>query len=230
MSPLLALVGSAAGLSLANSLHCAGMCGAFALTARARPEWHAGRTTTYAALGAFAGALGGAAVGSAVPWLRLAAAVLASLVLLWFSLRLAGWSPAPPASAGRMLQPLARILRSLARPDARGLSAVGGRFALGAAGSLVPCGVVYAGLALAALAGSPGGGALVMLGFALGTAPSLLIVGTGGTALRRWGRNVRLRRAAALLALALGLTSIWARAPIAQALSGDPAPPTCHAE
>lgn len=225
MTGLAALVASAAGLALANSLHCAGMCGAFALTARGRPEWHAGRLVTYAGLGLVAGTLGGAAAGSASPLLRVLAAVLASLVLAWFSLQLGGWIRAGQAS-GRAFAPLARVLRRVATSE--GTSAVASRFALGAAGSLVPCGVVYGGLALAALAGSPLAGAVVMVGFGLGTAPALVLVSGGSTALRRLGRRAQLRQAAAILALLLGLGSIWWRAPVQQLVDGGPAPASCH--
>ncbi|MCO4773057.1 MAG: sulfite exporter TauE/SafE family protein, partial [Deltaproteobacteria bacterium] len=77
---------------------------------------------------------------------------------------------------------------------------------------------------------SAAGGAGVMLGFGLGTAPSLLLVGAGASALRRWGQRTTLRRAAAALALIIGLTSIWWRAPVHQVFGGDPAPPACHLE
>jgi len=227
---VLALAASAAGLAVANSLHCAGMCGAFALTARARPEWHLGRLTTYAALGALAGGLGGAAAaGSAAPALRLGAAVIASVVLVFFSLQIAGWVPRSGGGAARLVAPLSRLLRDLAQPGAGGMSAGGSRFLLGIAGSLVPCGVVYGGLALAAIAGSAPLGALVMLGFGLGTVPSMVLVGAGGTALARLGKRASLRRVAALVALLIGLASIWWRAPLPSEFD-ESGPPACHIE
>jgi len=222
-----ALAASAAGLALANGLHCAGMCGAFALTAKGRPEWHAGRATTYLVLGAAAGAIGGV-FGGGAPSIRLAAAILASLVLVLFCLQLGGFL-SRSIGASAPLRPLAALLRSVARPDGGGVTALAGRFALGAAGSLVPCGVVYAGLALASVAGSAAGGALVMGGFALGTAPALILTAAGRRLFGEWGRRLLVRRAAALLALALGLTSIWVRAPLTNA-TGEAAAeaPACH--
>ena len=96
MSALAALALSAAGLALANALHCAGMCGAFALVARGRPEWHLGRTATYVGLGLAAGAIGGATgLGGAEPTIRLVGAVLASAVLVVFSLQLGGFLRRP---------------------------------------------------------------------------------------------------------------------------------------
>lgn len=227
MSAAAALAAAAAGLALANGLHCAGMCGAFALTARGRPEWHAGRATTYLLLGAGAGALGGVASGGA-PGLRLAAAILASLVLVLFCLQLGGFL-SHSIGAAAPLRPLAALLRAVARPDKEGFTAVAGRFALGAAGSLVPCGVVYAGLALASVAGTASQGALVMAGFALGTAPVLVLTAAGRRLFGEWGRRLAVRRAAALLALALGLTSIWVRAPLNGFTDGTTVePPVCH--
>lgn len=228
-STAIALAVSAAGLALANGLHCAGMCGAFALTARGRPEWHAGRAATYVLLGAGAGALGGAVgVGTAAPGIRVAAAVVASAVLILFSLQLGGFLS---RSVGRVapLRPLAALLRVVAQPDRRGIPAVAGRFALGAAGSLVPCGVVYAGLALASVAGSAAGGSLVMAAFAVGTAPAMILTAAGRKLFSRWGQRLLVRRAAALIAVTIGLASIWSRAPLRMSAGdADAEPPTCH--
>lgn len=225
-----ALIVSAAGLSLANALHCAGMCGAFALVARGRPEWHVGRAATYLALGAGAGAIGGAVgVTGAAPAVRIGGAIVASLVLVAFSLQLGGFLSRPVSAVARPLAPLAALLRDLARTDHGGLRAVLSRVALGAAGSLVPCGVVYAGLALAAVSGGAAAGAAVMGGFALGTVPALVATAAGRKLFARWGRNLTARRAAALVALTIGLASIWMRAPMmtVTADAGDE-PPTCH--
>lgn len=210
---ILGLAAAAGALALANGLHCAGMCGAFSVLTKSHPAWHAGRATTYLALGAVAGGLG-AAAGAAAGWpaLRIGGAVLASVALLAFSLHLGGWS----SPASRLVAPIARL--------ARGASTHRGRFLLGAAGSLVPCGAVYGALALAASAGSAAGGALVMGSFALGTAPALGILGLAPH-VRRLGRSPTLRRAVAGFALALGLATIWARAPLSVT---DPAPPSCH--
>ncbi len=66
---------------------------------------------------------------------------------------------------------------------------------------LLPCGFLYAALAAAAGAGGAAQGALAMAGFALGTVPSLLVVGfAGAMAAKRWR--------AALAALAPGLLAI----------------------
>src|SRR5512147_2238564 len=79
---------------LLGSLHCVGMCGAFAAScARARGglfAWHLGRVATYTLLGALAGSLGRVLPGP--PW---ASAALAAVFLVWFTLALAGIVPEP---------------------------------------------------------------------------------------------------------------------------------------
>lgn len=184
---------------LVGSPHCVGMCGGFA-AACARPArgaalWHAGRLATYAALGALAGSFGAALPGPA--WLP---AALAVPLLLWFSASLAGLVPAGPARVAG----LARLGAALARRDGAGW-----RFLLGLATGLLPCGMVYAALAMAVAAGSPGGGALALLAFGIGTVPALALLAVAVRTLAL--RSVWSRRAMAVLVLAAGLLSVGMR-------------------
>jgi hypothetical protein len=82
------LLTSATIAGLMGAPHCMGMCGGFAAAMRRPAEqaaWQAGRLTTYAALGATVGALGGAL--PAPGWVL---DVLAILFLLFFCAQLAG--------------------------------------------------------------------------------------------------------------------------------------------
>ncbi|HMV67540.1 MAG TPA: sulfite exporter TauE/SafE family protein, partial [Myxococcota bacterium] len=78
---MVALVSGALLTGLVSTPHCIGMCGPFAATAAGRPggtiAWTLGRMTTYAALGAAAGALS----GFAATW-GVAAAVVAGAFVL----------------------------------------------------------------------------------------------------------------------------------------------------
>ncbi|MBX6365549.1 MAG: sulfite exporter TauE/SafE family protein, partial [Gemmatimonadetes bacterium] len=127
-------IAAAALAGLMGSPHCVAMCGGFA-TACARPRrgllaWHAGRLTTYATLGALAGATGAALPGPA--WLP---AAISIALLAWFAAALAGVAPQPSVR----LPALARIGARLAtRPGPAG------RFLLGLTTGLLPCGMVYA--------------------------------------------------------------------------------------
>jgi sulfite exporter TauE/SafE len=212
---------------LASGVHCIGMCGgvvsAFAaaraavspsgsmipIRAAPRPDWarqlalNAGRVTSYAAGGAIAGTLGGA--GALLAGAMSAQAVLyvlANVMLVLAGLYLAG--------AGRLLgrleslgAPLWRRLQPLA---ARLMSAPGlrGSYAAGLVWGWLPCGLVYGALFAAALAGSPLRGALAMLGFGLGTLPTLLGAGIAAGSLRAWARRRAVRIAAGGLIAGFG--------------------------
>ncbi|MCK6523635.1 sulfite exporter TauE/SafE family protein [Myxococcota bacterium] len=211
-----ALVGAAlAGVS--GAPHCLGMCGGFAVACGGRPTeaaaWHLGKLTTYAALGAAAGA-----VGQGIPGPDWAGQALALTMLLWFAGRLAGLLPAVSVPHG----PLSRVGGKLL-----GRGGVLSRFGFGLVNGLLPCGLVYAALAMPVATQSAAWGALTMLVFGLGTLPGLLAASLG---LRRitqgsiWGR-----RALALVVLLLGVGSIWARptsAPVSpdSAASAPPCP------
>lgn len=202
----LPLVGGA-GFGLVNSLHCVGMCGPLLAVAhagggRAGVGYQLARVVAYSAVG-----FGAGAVGAAVRWddAGTAAAVFSivlAAVLLVFALglghRLGG------VAGGRGLK---RVFAALLRlPQAwRGA-------ALGAASPFLPCGLLWAAVAVAAAAGSALGGAAAMLGFALGGVPALVLAQWNFGRLRaRLGEGglLRLARGAMVVAaLVLGWRGI----------------------
>lgn len=185
---------------LLGSVHCLGMCGAFAASCtRARgglAAWHLGRILTYTGLGAAAGALGSLLPGP--PWVP---GTVAGLLLVWFALALAGLVPEP-----RLLPP------ALSRAGSRAAAAprAGAQFLFGLVNGLLPCGLVYSALALAIAADRPVAGALAMLAFGVGTLPALSVAALG---LRRViMTSLWRRRLFAVLLLAVGLRTVWMRA------------------
>ncbi len=190
---------------LASGLHCVGMCGgivaAFDASAagphsgrviqvRAKTDWQRrlafnfGRISTYAAAGAVAGLLGGAAYAASALPAQTVLYVAANIMLVLMGLHLAGAGrllgrlEALGAPLWRRLQPLAaRLLpaRTLAQSYAAGL-----------VWGWLPCGMVYAALSGAMLAGSPARGALAMIAFGVGTIPFLLAAGWLAARLRAW--------------------------------------------
>lgn len=208
-------------LGLASGLHCLAMCGGIVsafgaqqpvrasprhrsrLTWRTPLAFNAGRIASYALAGAAAGALGGGAAELFGLWFdwQLAMQIAASVLLVLVGIHLA-----------RVAAPLA-ALESLGRPLWRRIQPMASRLlpfdtparalAAGLAWGWLPCGLVYAALAIAALAGGAMPGALVMLGFGLGTLPWLLAAGVGFV---RW--REALRRPAWRLAVG-GLVLGW---------------------
>lgn len=196
------LGGLAGGLT-----HCSVMCGPFVLAqvaARLEREsamsggelarlaggalipYHLGRLTTYAALGAAAGALAGQiTMLTGFGWLIAAFLALAAVLFLaqaFAALRRSG------AGGGAIGRAIGRVVTPLMR-DPRGWRG----YALGVALGFLPCGLLYGALAAAAGAGGALGGAAAMVAFTLGTAPALIAVGWIGVFFgRRWAPAMRL--------------------------------------
>lgn len=190
---------AAALAGLVGSPHCMGMCGGFAAACGAGRDrglsWHAGRLATYMALGGVAGA-----AGAAIPGPSWVPAILSAVLLSWFALALAGLVPEPRFR----LPGLVRLTRNA---DTR--TGGGGRFLFGLANGLLPCGLVYAALAVPVASGDALVGALSMLAFGLGTVPALVAMTLGlRTVLLR---DLRLRRLFAAGVLLAGLVSIGLR-------------------
>lgn len=204
---------AACALTLAASVHCAGMCGGFAIAVSAGAvRWRlvfrqlllqAGKATTYAFLGALAGMFGGALLSNrALRFSERALAVIAGLALFGAGLTLLGVRGTGDAPSRRLAPYFSRLIGPLlsARPN-------GFPLVIGMAMGLLPCPLVYAGLGTAAASGSPLLGALVMAGVALGTVPALAIVAALGTAFAAvWRRP--LARVAGVLLLATALITI----------------------
>ncbi len=194
----------------ANSLHCACMCGPLALACQGGSKgacsYHLGRTVSYGAVGVVLGGLGCALgtreLGTPTAWVALVLA--AGLVLL----ALVGERGAIKIPGlGRALQLTMARTRALSPATRAGL--------LGACTPLLPCGLLWAACAAAAIAGSPLAGGGVMVGFALGSLPLLLLAQTQvGRLARRFGPTTlrRLQCSAMLLTAGMlvwrGLTSL----------------------
>ncbi|MEQ8789644.1 MAG: sulfite exporter TauE/SafE family protein [Pirellulaceae bacterium] len=197
-----------------GSAHCLGMCGGFALAigggaTSVRSNLHrqlaytAGRVFTYIVLGA-AAAFGGWRLTRAMPEivnLPAILAIVAGVLLVYQGLAAAGWirwpritGAAPCAAAGTFRTFL--TAPGLLNPMIAGMLT-----------GFLPCGLLYAMLALAAASRDLWIGAALMGVFGLGTAPAMLLAGAGGSLLSLAGRR-RLLVLAAWCVVVTGLVSI----------------------
>jgi sulfite exporter TauE/SafE len=218
LTPVAALIAGLVG-SGHCILMCGGIAGALELSARQGGAcaggalrypclYNLGRIASYAAAGAIAGGLGGAALALAnLPRARIIFALLAALVVIVMGLRLAaglrqfGALDRAGAAAWRRIAPLTKGLFPVNTP-ARA-------FGVGLAWGWLPCGMAYAMLAAAWLSGTAISGAAIMAMFGLGTLPAMLALGGStarllGTATRRWGGALLV-----VIGLASGATALW---------------------
>lgn len=207
-----------AGAGFLGSAHCAAMCGplqaAAGVRAVDRALWQAGRLTAYVGLGALAGGIGGVRVVSSP-----VGPILALTALAWFAADLAGLTAGRPL-LGRFAARLASVPAAMARR-----AGPGARFLFGLATALLPCGLLWSGLAMAATTGSAALGAAGMAAFFLGTLPAVGLA--GATARLLSGARPWTRRAFAAGVFALGIWSISLRAGWQAPAAPDSAP--CHA-
>ncbi|OGA31021.1 MAG: hypothetical protein A3F77_07380 [Betaproteobacteria bacterium RIFCSPLOWO2_12_FULL_67_28] len=221
---------------IASGVHCIGMCGGIvavfgtrrtiALTPARAPgradfarqlAFNGGRISSYTVAGAMAGLAGGAAaaMAGALPVQALLYAG-ANVMLVLVGLYLMG-----AARLLMRLEPLGGPLwRRLQPYAARGLAArtVPHAFAAGLAWGWLPCGLVYGALAAAAFAATPGGGALAMLAFGLGTLPNLLAAGMAAAWLRRWFALRAVRVGAGVVVLGFGVFGLAHASGIAESV------------
>lgn len=193
-----------------GSLHCAVMCGPLSgVLCSVGPGRSAkgaisltqlGRLTTYAAFGAVAGTVGGAA-GTLVPptLLRLVTRIMIAAVLLGVGAYLAGIiKPQWVELSGRLSARLraSTFGRLGASPTAQ--------YAKGVVWGTLPCGLLYGAVALALTSRSAVAGAASMAAFFAGTLPSLLLAGWVARLLSTRSISVALRRAVGVLLVASG--------------------------
>lgn len=179
--------------SLIGSPHCVGMCGVFVAFATGAGDarsagklaltasYHGGRLMMYALLGAISGAMGHAVEFSGAAWgLPYAAAVVAGGMMTVFGLAALlrhlgvrigsgeAWGYAPLKRGLLAAQRAAMVLPAVPRAGVIGLCT-----------ALLPCGWLWAFVAMSGGTASPLGGAAVMAVFWLGTLPALVTLGAG---------------------------------------------------
>ena len=157
-----------------GSAHCAAMCGGFYLMAgrgalRRQAPYLLGKTTTYAVLGAIAGGIGATVAMFEGPRVLFTLIIGVAFVIsgfVWI-----GLIPQPSISnrVGQSISKLISITLKRTGPMAP--------FTLGLANGLLPCGLLYGALGLAATSGTVAMGALSMTVFGIATIPSLAFFG-----------------------------------------------------
>lgn len=216
-------------MGLAGGPHCVAMCGAACAGmgratggANTRAMWmfQVGRLLGYSALGAAVAAsmqgLGWLSVHSAAlrpVWtLFHVAAAMLGLVLLWQA-RQPVWLE---VTARNVWQKIRLATAGLSRGSATGVSgnapsgrSAGAPFLLGVLWSLLPCGLLYSALLVAALTSSMAEGAAVMALFALGSSVSLMAGPWLWLRLRKQGSGQWAIRVAGLALLATSTWALW---------------------
>jgi sulfite exporter TauE/SafE len=176
--------------------HCLGMCGPLVLMVglqfRTRKLsaflhhllYHAARVMVYGLLGAVVGAIGSLlGLGGQLSHLGGIVSLVLSLGVILVGVGYLGWLP-----LGRLESGGEWLTREMSRTLQRG--GLWGTILLGGLNGLLPCGLVYSALLLAATTGRALPSAVGMVLFGIGTVPTLVIVGIGAGAL-----SVRLRQA-----------------------------------
>jgi sulfite exporter TauE/SafE len=212
--PLLARFSIGLVAGLLASPHCLGMCGAFPLHLSrgegGRPAsrvalYLLGKMLTYAFLGTLAGTFGEFLVRSrAVSISQQALAYTMGVLLVVFGvamlevIRLPVRMPLALLGAGAVTRIFGRLLRT---------PGPGAGYVLGAGTGFLPCPITLAMLTAAAAAHSAAGGAVILVGLGVGTAPALLAVGLSGAVIDARVRRFGLRGAGVVL-LALGVITL----------------------
>ena len=190
-------------IGLSTSPHCLGMCGGILLSACHGREgrkaqfgaalgYNGGRTLSYTALGAAFGALG--TVLTYTLSMKSMLFTMLGLVVVLLGLNMWGLLPALlalPEELGTACRLPERIRHQMP-------------LLVGLLTGFMPCGALYAAWLCAMSSGSTAKGALLMLAFALGTVPLMLLFASLGALLPR-GWSKYLRKLGAVLVTSMGL-------------------------
>ena len=208
-------------LGIFSTVHCIAMCGSVigALTLSLPVEiresqakmfpyvlnYNLGRLLSYALAGLIVGLLASPLTefdGHAV--LR----IMSVIVMIAMGLYLAGWFP-KFARMERMGAPIWKWLQPIGQKFLPVRSRTNAFF-LGTVWGWLPCGLVYAALAVAATAGDPVKASLVMLAFGAGTLPAVMGAGLFTGLLASMARAKHLRKIAGISIIVMALvTAFW---------------------
>lgn len=207
-------------MGLISSLHCIGMCGSIigTLTLSLSPDirnkkalllpfvfnYNLGRIVSYTIAGALAGVIQTIAVMhmSEIHGHRLLQ-IFSAIIMASAGLYIAGWFP-----HFAYIEKLGTHFWKKIEPFGRRLIPVKNRshaFLFGMVWGWLPCGLVYAALAVAATAGDVTKSALTMLAFGLGTLPAVMGVGIMTGILTRLSRMQKCKQAIGLFMIVLAL-------------------------
>lgn len=211
--------GAAIIVGLLGSSHCIGMCsgivGALNMGVTdglsGKPgslfayqlSYNAGRISSYLLVGLLAGSLGAGLAQLGVS--PVTGKLVAAAFMIALGLYLADWwrGMALLEKLGfklwRRIQPLGKRLFPIRNlPQA---------YLLGLLWGWLPCGLVYAVVAWSLTTGNAYQGALLMLGFGLGTLPAMLIAGKAFTHFKHWVRSPLIRTTAGIMIIGFGVYS-----------------------
>lgn len=207
--------------------HCAGMCGPFVIAQTKNNNrqdrlfeklsngsllfYHIGRMTTYMMLGAIAAIISRQIIGTSThKWVSTLLLVTAGMIFIltafpqrkrFFKTVQTKYSSYIGSSLGKLIGPLLNTPRSLKS------------YFLGIFLGFLPCGLIFASLMVVSTTGNPYVAAFSMALFTIGTMPSLLLVGFGGsliykkwpTAMQIFARGIMVINGVSLFMIARGI-------------------------
>lgn len=215
---------AAFAMGLFSSLHCIGMCGSIisTLTLSLKPEirnkkstllpyvlnYNIGRIFSYSIAGLLAGLAGNLLI---LPFgtdhgFRILQLLSASF-MIGAGFYIAGWFP-----RFAYIEKTGSKLWKLLEPYGRKLIPVTTRtqaFLFGMIWGWLPCGLVYAALALSATTGDALKSALTMLAFGLGTLPSVIGVGIMTDILTKLSRMQRFKQVVGIFLVIVALVAVF---------------------
>ncbi len=170
--------------------------------------YNLGRIISYVVAGAVMGGMG-MLLAQLMPiqYAQRLLLVLAGIFMILLGLYLSGWWMVlnrVERIGNRLwqrLEPIGRKLLPIESPRQA--------LAIGIIWGWIPCGLVYSMLITAVSSGSAWKGAGLMLAFALGTLPNLLLMGMLAGAAARLARSDTARRVAGISVILFGLYSLW---------------------
>ncbi len=200
-------------IGLLGTTHCLAMCGGIASSISLGSDssrstlrllsYNLGRILSYTIAGLLIGLIGaGIQQTPAAPLLR----VLAGLLLISMGLYIAQWWQGVALlerGGSHIWRYISPLLKPLLPADTLGKAML-----LGIGWGWLPCGLVYSTLLWSSAASSVTQSASLMLGFGIGTLPSMMLTGLLAQQVRNWIINTNVRRVSAILLIAMGIWTL----------------------